>query len=215
MTDARVSLYDLMQVDLPEGRSGDVAVERFEITEREIAITSMRDGSRGYTPPGTYTRLTRRHGLWMSDTHAERRDHLEPLWKARRLSSGFKVLVTGLGLGMVVRAMILGTDVGHIDVVEIDPDVVALVGPYYEKLAAEHGKTLTIHLGDAFDRKVLFGPNDYWDIAWHDIWQDLCLDNLTGMGSLARRYTRFVGWQGFWGKEFLHRERARQGVWYR
>jgi hypothetical protein len=44
-------------------------------------------------------------------------------------------------------------------------------------------------------------------VAWHDIWNDLCGDNLPLMARLNRRYGRSVEWQGAWGQSWLRRMR--------
>lgn len=216
----RRDFYDAMTVTVPEGESGNVAIKRFEVTEDDLRFSQLRaivNGGRGMTPAGTYTKLTRNGSLWMSGTQDEKRDHFAPLWKAQDAAPGSRALVTGLGIGMVVRALILASPIDHIDVVEIDEDVIKLVGPHYEELASEHGKTIAIHHGDAHDRAALFNKDDRWVLAWHDIWQDICADNWDSMKSLGRRYGRYTDWQGCWSKDetqyAVERERKENARW--
>jgi len=196
---------DLMTVSVPVGTRNAVSISRFDISKEDVSFAMMKGGMRFYTPPGTYTRLDRNGELWMSDTHAEMADHYGPVERARSLTDNRRVLITGLGIGMVVQAMILLPDPQHIDVVEIDRNVIDLVGPHYEKLAAEHGKTLTIHHGDAYDRKALFGKDDRWAVVWHDVWLDVCTDNWDGMKALRRSYGRYAEWQGCWSDKTTKR----------
>jgi hypothetical protein len=51
--------------------------------------------------------------------------------------------------------------------------------------------------------------------VWHDIWLDLCTDNLEGMGKLHRKYGRRTDWQGSWEKDRLlsHRRREKARGW--
>lgn len=197
---AKLNILDLMTVTVPEGRSGNVAVERFEITERDVRFASIRDSVRGYTKPGVYTKLTRNGSLWMSDTRAERMDHVEPLRKAQ-YSQNRRALVTGLGLGMVIQGLLHTDNIEHVDVVELDADVIALVGPHYEALAAQLGKTITVHHGDARQRVQVLGTKARWGVAWHDIWRDITSENWEEMKRVKRSYSRMVEWQGVWSWE--------------
>lgn len=210
-TSTRRHLYNDMAVEVPEGTHGSVTVERFTV-ERN-SLENMRLAFQGGRDclPGTYTRLMRGNYLWMSDTTAERHDHL---WPAMEIAQrGGRVLIGGLGLGMIVRVALLTPEVTHVDVVEIDPDVVALVGPHYEELAAEHGKTLTIHQADVYELK--WPPGTRWEVAWFDVWPDLCTDNLEQMAKLRRSYGRRTDWNDCWGRQLLLAERRRDaGRWW-
>lgn len=80
------------KVMIPEGRSGDVSVERFEV---EDGFGLMRDFMLGRgTRPGQYTAIKRGGKMWMSDTRAEFRDASNFIWNAKKL--GGRVLVNGL-----------------------------------------------------------------------------------------------------------------------
>ena len=92
--------------------------------------------------------------------------------------------------------------------VELDPDVVALVGPAYE------GDRCTIHQGDMLAMKWPTGTR--WTVAWFDIWQNMSEGNLPDMARLGRSYGRRTDWQGFWGKDVVLAERRRTaGAWWR
>jgi hypothetical protein len=115
---------------------------------------------------------------------------------------------------MILRVALRTEEVRHVDVVEIDPDVLALVGPHYEALAAERGKTLVLHEADLFTVKWPVGSR--WDVAWFDVWGDVSTDNLTEMSKLRRSYARRAGWQDCWGRHRLlaMRERERAAGWW-
>jgi hypothetical protein len=203
--------HEAMTVTVPEGQSGNVRLARFDVSDADASRHRIRNAGRAVRP-GTYTGLYRAGALWMSDTPAEKRDHITVPHAAVRLGAR-RALVNGLGLGMVVSAMLQVETIEHIDVVEIDADVIALVGPHYERLAAEAGKTITVHHADAYT--IAWPAGTTWDVAWHDIWRDLCTDNLPLMGRLHRRYGRRVQWQGSWARELLeyHRDRERRRGW--
>lgn len=207
-----MSIMDLMQVDIPEGVHGSVAVERFEVERSSIANLHLALHGARDALPGTYTKLTRNGRLWMSDTTAERRDHHEPAHQIRQ--RGGRVLIGGLGLGMIVNVALRTDGVEHVDVVEIDPDVIVLVGPHYERVAQERGVGFKIHQADMY--QITWPAGTRWDVAWFDIWPDLCTDNLKQMAKLRRSYGRRTGWNDCWGRHQLlrYREQEKRQPWY-
>lgn len=189
------------RVTVPEGERGPWRVERFEIdkqgAEWHNMLTAFQPGmSRRCVDPGTYTRLLRGNKLVMSDTLAEQHDHAYAYHKATG-----RVLIHGLGLGMFLGVVLRKLEVTHVTVVEIDADVIALVGPHYEAMAKAEGKALEIIHADALKWQPPKGAR--WDMVWHDIWDDICADNLPSMKRLHRRYGRRAGWQGSWAREFI------------
>lgn len=173
------------QVSIPEGQSGNWRVEHFEVPER--SIESMRLAMSGRSiRPGRYTKLMNGHYLVMSDTPAEMRDHYDFVWKARG-----HCLINGLGLGMCLGAALLKPGVTHVTVVEKSADVIHLVGNAY----ASDERVEIIH-ADAFDYQPPKGIR--YGAVWHDIWNDICADNLDGMIKLHRKYGRRADWQGSW-----------------
>lgn len=193
-TPTRLGYDEAMTVNLPEIDTDGVRVEHFEITEAirfEGLMDAMRYGRGGRLRVGDrYTRLLVDGRLWMSDTPDERRDHAEPFWQAQR--RGGRVLIHGLGLGMVVGAALALPNVEHVDVVEIDPRVVEAIGPHYAS------DRCTIHLGDALTLDWPTGSR--WNVVWHDIWPTISGDNLPTMHRLHRRFGRRSDWQGSWAR---------------
>lgn len=219
----RRSLLDEMAVDVPEGEHGDVVLDRFTIgdgSSPSMDLANMLEGvKRGRdSKPGTYSRLSRHGTLWMTDTWAERRDHMTAAHQIagwRPDESASSVLIGGLGLGMILRVALLTPGMQRVDVVEIDADVIALVSPHYVEMAAERGVELTLHERDLFD--VSWTKGTRWDVAWFDIWPTLCSDDLDEHATLARRYARRTNWYGCWGHELLVRARRRDrasGGWW-
>lgn len=198
------SILDLVPpVDLPEGRSGEWAVERFTVDPRSASLFNIIHAGPGRRSlrPGTYTRLRRGSTIVMSDTDAERRDHAPVV----RDAAG-DVLVTGLGLGMVVAALLARPAVRRVTVVEASLDVATLVGP---TLAARYSDRFALHLANAYEWRPPAGAR--WDLAWHDVWDDICEDNLREMARMRRRYARRVppGRQLCWAESEC-REHARR-----
>lgn len=102
----------------------------------------------------------------MSDTPNEIEDHDDPIQNA-----GGRMLIHGLGLGCIVAALHVIPEVEHIDVVEYDPEVIALTGRYYASLPK-----VSIVRGNALTHKWSKGA--HWDYVWHDIWERISTDNL-------------------------------------
>lgn len=192
-----MSNYDKYKVTVPEGESGKWKVARFTVdadAAKLERLRSMFSSSRGRgVPEGTYTRLMRGGHVVMSDTPDEIDDHRVAI----RLARG-NVLINGLGLGMVLQACLNKTEVERVTVVEYSADVLALVAPHYR---AMFGDRLTIVQADALTyappKGIRFGA------VWHDIWDDMCADNLKQMHALHRRYGRRADWQGSWGRDWI------------
>jgi hypothetical protein len=190
------------KVNIPEGESGAWKVSRFEVTKKEAEFQLMRsafNGGRG-VPEGTYTKLTRNNYLIMSDTPNEIKDHLSFIGNATG-----NVLINGLGIGMVLQAVLNKPEVTHVTVIEMSEDVIALVAPFYQDI---YGDKLTIIHADAYEYKP--PKNVRYDAIWHDIWDDICTDNLEGMKKLHRKYGRHTDYQGSWCRGILESQRKRE-----
>lgn len=187
-----------IRVDVPEGKSGEWSVERFTVSKEDVdrqCIRAIATNGR-YVPEGTYTHLKCGNEIIMSDTPDEIRDHMPFRWNARG-----NVLVNGLGLGMVIEMVIERVD--HITVIEKSPDVITLVAPHY--VTKYPGKVEIIQC-DAFDYTPPKGI--HYDAVWHDIWDNICSDNLDDMIRLHRKYGRRANWQGSWARWQCEHARA-------
>lgn len=202
------------KVDLPEGKSGPWSVEKFEVSQTEAAsfnLSLMFSGvGHRSIDTGTYTRLVcKGRGVVMSDTQAERKDHLAFLSAVEGLKAK-KVLVMGLGIGLVARALLgKASCVKELTFLEKDPDVIKLTWPTLKK--RYKGKVRLIK-ADALEYRPAKGER--YDVVWHDIWDGICLDNAPEMTKLKRRWGRRCEWQGAWGDpEILRmkRESSRSG----
>lgn len=123
----------------------------------------------------------------MEDSARELRRHL-PIFRHGR----GRVLVSGLGLGCVVRGLLTKPEVEHIDVVEIDRDIIRHFGVEFA-----FNSRVTLHHGDALTYEW---PDDArWDVAWHDI---VCVkgDSLALLHArLVKRFYDRCTRQGWWG----------------
>lgn len=191
------------QVNIPEGKSGDWEVKKFTVTEEEASLDRIRGMFHGgrFTPAGTYTCIKRNGHIIMSDTPDEIQDHSSVIYHATG-----EVLINGLGIGMVLNAVLQKPEVSHVTVVEISQDVIDLVGSYYKQ---KYGDRLTIICADAFKYRPL--KDVYYGAVWHDIWDNICSDNLKEMTRLHRKYSQKCGWQGSWAKRECMRAKRRYG----
>jgi hypothetical protein len=137
----------------------------------------------------------------MEDSPKELRRHL-PIW----LEAYGNVLVTGLWLGCVVRGLLAIPHIDHIDVVEIDSEIIRVVGAGF----AANSRVSFIY-GDALTAE--FAAERQWDFAWHDIWTE----NNTGLDCahvrLIMRFDSRVQRQGAWAfPREMKRLSARKGL---
>lgn len=186
-----------MPLEIPEGKNGPWSIERFTISKEQAMLYNINSRGRG-VKAGTYTRLSHK-GWWdpvMSDTPSERFDHYE-VWKNAR----GKVLINGLGLGLITGAIALKSIVTSITVIEIDQDLIDLVGPYW---LSKFPEKIKIICEDA----LAFTPQERYDVVWHDIWNSICADNLKEMKILHRKYGKKCNWQGSWCRSLCERLRA-------
>lgn len=182
-----------IDVSVPDGSMGRWKVETFTVTkedERFSRIRAMHDPL-GVVRAGTYKRLMRGETVVMSNTQMEVRTHSYFIHRARGA-----VLINGLGLGMALGAILRKPDVLSVTVVEKDADVIALVGQTF----SDDARVTIVH-ADALTWRPPKGAR--YDAVWHDIWDDICADNLPMMKSLCRRYGRRAEWQGCWAREYI------------
>jgi len=181
--------------ELPEGQSGIWKVQKYTVTEKDEKFQRLRCAinphrEQRFVPAGEYTQLVKGGTIIMSDTPDEIYDQYPLLYAAHG-----NVLINGLGLGCTIKMCMSKPEVTHVTVVEIDPDVIRLTGDFWKQ---KYKDRLTIINADAFDYKPAKGS--YFGAVWHDIWDNICGDNLPEMSKLHRRYGRMSTWQGSWGR---------------
>jgi hypothetical protein len=232
MTTTKYRSYtDRMQVTVPVGEVDGLRVTRVEVKgfdtwteadkDRKDVVPIMeyarmiRDGRE--CKPGWYTTLSDyndldSHGhpqIWMSDTTAERADHKDPVAYIQILKAE-RVLINGLGLGMVLQAALTYDHVTHVDVVENDERVIKLVGPHY----SADPRVNIIH-ADAMEQIKTWPRGSRWDVAWSDIWPTLSAKNIPSMDALHAYYRKRTQWHGCWGRKIclgLRRELRAYGI---
>lgn len=179
-------------VSIQAGEALGATVDRFTVQPGIMQLRTVFDG-RG-VPPGDYTRLRiAGASAWMTDTPAEYADAEPFIYRACG-----SVLISGLGLGMVTKAVLAKPDVEYLTVLENHPGVITLVAPAYQDPRLRIIET---------DCRTWKSDRRY-DWAWHDIWGDVSSDDLPEMASVCRHYARFMtapGRQMVWGRDIIRR----------
>lgn len=122
----------------------------------------------------------------MDDSDREIRRHMAAILAAKG-----RVLKTGLGFGCFVRACLQKPDVDHIDVVEIDREVIDHFGKPFMG-----DPRVTIHHADAFEFPL---EGKHWNLGWHDIYCDANEGLQELHVKLLLRYETHCDAQGAWG----------------
>lgn len=192
-----VSLVDACRVpeSVPEAKRFPWQIIRFQHREnmmpperRMWTILGLGDRYKSYTALARATWETMHEPIGevvMEDSPRELRRHLPILLAGRG-----RILVSGLGLGCVVRWLLSKPDVAHIDVIEIDETILELIGPEFagnDRVTLHHGDAETIELPRSLE----------WDYAWHDVWSEresLALVHTRLMLRFAKRCRRQGAW---------------------
>lgn len=195
------ALLNSIDVPVPDGVANDWRIETFEISPREASFSSIRAimHPEERVEAGTYKRLMHRNEVIMSNTRMEIRTNRPIILAAKG-----RTLLNGLGLGMVPAAILKKPELTELWVVEKSPDVIQLVGPTF----ASDSRVRIIE-DDAFDYQPPKGVR--FDAVWHDIWDNICADNLAEMTRLTRKYSRRADWQGCWARVECLRAKRRWG----
>lgn len=175
-----------IKLNVPNGRKGKWQIKTFKLTEEQSELHNLEEiinNTNRFIPPGVeYKSLLRFEGRYlksgypvMSNTPAEVKDHMPFIKKATG-----DVLIFGLGLGMVVQALIDKKEVNSITVVELDKDVIELSGNYYCNISDK----VKMIQGDAFE----YQDNNTYSAIWFDIWDAIEKGNLQEMKLLKARW---------------------------
>lgn len=176
-----------VELNLPTGVSGDWRLTKFTITPEGEKLHNLRElinRRTRFIEAGEYYGLYCNGKLIMSNTPAEVNDHYKFIQKAKG-----KVLIGGLGLGMVLKCLLEKKDVTKVVVVEQSTDVIKLVAPSYT-----NDLRVEIVNANIFEYK----PDEAFDCAWFDILDDISGDEYPEMKKLHRRFGRYVGWSDSW-----------------
>lgn len=199
---------------IPPGESGKVRVTH-ETPSVLSAFMSAHQGQ-ALKPGEPLVCLTVGNTLMMSDGADEQRSNTDVVRHAHG-----DVLIAGLGIGMILVPILAKPDVKRVTVVELNPDVIALVeDPLRVHVGKTASKRLVVEPYDIFDYAAL-SKGAKWDTIYFDIWPDINIDNLTEITTLKRRFSRRLrrpdGWMRAWQEEMLRyrrgQERRQEAAW--
>jgi hypothetical protein len=188
---------------IPEAESGLWKISKFSLAKP----FETKDGSGNVhlIPPGRYTSLTRwtdatihlgMGELVMHDFPYELKKHLI---FARRAHG--RVLITGLGLGCIARAVRINPNVESVTVIEMSGDVLAMVAPHmppgFEIIQAD-----AVDWTEKTDRR--------FDCAWHDLWAEDGDDHLQLQHMKMITNLKDVPMQGAWELPRMYRRLCRE-----
>jgi hypothetical protein len=192
---------DMRKVFPKAETAGTAKVDHFEIDRHGAIMWFMQHRERVFE--GKYARLLINGRTVMSNTWMEQVSNRHVVKKAHG-----KVLLAGLGYGMIILPMLKKPEVESILVIEKNPDVIKLVEP-----KVRH-KKLSIVEADIFEWKPV--RMEKWNVIYFDIWPDRTTDNLP---EIAKLHQRFKGhlfrdgnqWMGSWYEHELRAKRRQEG----
>jgi hypothetical protein len=140
----------------------------FHIVKKEVrAGISFETGEASgidevlFTAPVKFTILKEGDEIWMSDSPME---YYQTNDLVTRTESG-RILIGGLGLGLITHLLARRTDITEIVVIDKEPDVIKLVSPYLSsKVKIIEGDFLT-------KLQELESQSEYFDTVIADIWK--------------------------------------------
>jgi len=196
-----VSIFDA-EVTIPAGQHGLAKVERFEITEEDSRLSAIRSVNHPgeYVRPGKYVKLFVGNTLMMSDTTMERRTNHAFVCHAHG-----RVLIAGLGIGLILEAILDKPEVETVTVIEKYRDVVTLVGQHYQD---KYRDKLTVITADIFKWRPIPRCMKY-NVIYFDIWPDICCGSLKDMAKLHMTFSHHLDrsdpfcWMDSWQREYL------------
>lgn len=133
-----------------------------------------------------YARLLINGRVMMTDAEFERLTNLEFVCKAHG-----DILIAGLGIGMILKPALKNGE--SVTVVEINPDVIALVAPSFDD------PKLRIVSGDIDSWLPEAGQR--FDAIYFDIWEHFNEETNAHATKLGRRFCKYLkpgGWMGSW-----------------
>jgi hypothetical protein len=159
-------------------RKGCAEIVKYQINMEESRFFNIFQGnSLGYTYPGTYVKLLVNNQLMMSDAPMERKTNIDFVRKAEG-----RVLIAGLGVGLILKAILDKPEVSEVWVIEKYQDVIDLVAERFR-----HPKLMII-CADIFEFNL--PKTQKFDTIYFDIWPNICTDNLKEMSVLHRKFAK-------------------------
>ena len=176
-------------------------IEEFSVTEADSFYFNQRCQAQNLPAqciiPGIYVHLLdkQKDEVVMSNIPAEIYDHAEIC----RKSHG-RVLICGLGLGMILHQLGCNDHISEIVVVEKEPEIIDMIAPAFPE------NKVTILPGDAFLPDEC-GITGQFDTMFFDIWNNITSQTYSEMQELS---VLWMNWQSPQIQIFHRREKSAQ-----
>jgi len=190
-------MFSEMASLIPEGQIGVAKIQHRTPSGLDVVRARIHGE---YLEERTLATLFVNGRMMMSDGPEEHRSNYRVVNKSKG-----SVLIAGLGIGMILDAILKKPEVSAVTVIEKYQDVIDLVSPFLK-----HSK-LTIECADIFEWKPAKGWK--FDTVYFDIWPDICVDNLEEISKLHQRFKFYKakgGWMGSWNHEYLKYKNQRE-----
>lgn len=197
----------VVQLFPKQEEKGVAAISRFEFSSKKDPLFNMRTvrdgGGMFYMYDGHYVRLHVNGKLMMSDTSMERISNMGFIEGANG-----RVLIAGLGVGLIIHNIIEREKVKEVVVVEKYQDVIDLVHP-----KIQHPK-LKVVCADIFEYEL--PKEEKFDTIYFDIWANISTENLDQMKTLHAKFRKNLNktnesrWMDSWMKDYLMRQRTKE-----
>lgn len=194
-----------IEINVPDGILGNWSVESFIVSKQDSDFMRMRSifqNGRGSLPAGNYKKLSYNGVMVMSNTPDEIRDFSNFLFKAHG-----HILINGLGIGVLISALLKKETVESIIIIEKSQDVIKLSAPTYL-----NDKRVEIINADAFTWIAPLGFR--FNYVWHDIWNNITSDNLPEMHKLHRKYGKICDHQMSWCRHECECQKKQNHIYY-
>ena len=176
-------------------KKGCATITPYEFDSKDdilFNLRAIRDGGGLFKMyDGDYVKLHVDGELMMSDTAMERKSNKEIVENAKG-----KVIIAGLGLGVILTQILENENVSKVVVVEKYQDVIDLVKPKFT-----HPK-LEIVNSDIHQ----FETDETFDTIYLDIWPTISTDNLDEIFELEFKFRKILNIDGYidsWMKNLL------------
>ena len=198
--------WSKMTDKMPEGVVGTALIKHFDISLKTSRASALRGGLH-YVAEGRYVKLVVKGETVMSDTRMEKLSCADAVDNAHG-----KVLVAGLGMGMILFPILEKEEVERVTVIERNRDVMGLVGPRVRspKLAIINAVIMTWRpeKGQKFNT------------IYFDIWSFICVDNLPEIAILHQAFKGRLDrtdpncWMNSWLCDYLRNSRRNEARSY-
>lgn len=180
--------FPIMKDIIPEGSSGNCQIEYFSVSEKDADFQSRmsiysRDYLGRHIDSGDFIRLMVNKDIMFSDCGGERYSNYEIVHNAHG-----KVLIAGLGLGMVLTTIVPKPEVERVVVVEISQDVINLVEPHIRNYLGKLSQKLEIVKSDIYE----YVPTGKFNTIFFDIWGNYSGDTYEDTKKLHRRFSKYL-----------------------